>query len=144
MDIVNDLKRNGLKNTKCRAAILDILEQNDQPVAAESLFHELSGKNITVNLSTIYRTLETLTSKNLIAKLNILGEDKAFYEYNRMGHRHYLICLGCKKILAIERCPIKDYEEALKKETNYVISGHKLDIYGYCPECRKTSERQRY
>jgi Fur family ferric uptake transcriptional regulator len=137
MDIGDDLKRSGLKNTRCRAAILNILEQSDQPVSADSLFRELGEKNITVSFSTVYRTLEALENKNLVVKLAITGEDKAFYEYNRMGHRHYLICLGCKKILAIEHCPLKDYEESLKKETAYAISGHKLDIYGYCPACQK-------
>lgn len=137
MDIVDDLRRNGLRNTKCRAAILDILEQNDQPVAADKLFRELNEKNITMSFSTVYRTLEALTDKKLVTKLIIAGEDKAFFEYNQMGHRHYLICLGCKKILAIEHCPLKGYEETLKKETDYAISGHKLNIYGYCPGCQK-------
>jgi Fur family ferric uptake transcriptional regulator len=137
MNIVDDLKRNGLKNTKCRAAILDILEQSDQPVAADRLFHQLNEKNIILSFSTVYRTLETLTDKKLVKKLTIAGEDKAFFEYNRKGHRHYLICLDCKKILAIEHCPLKGYEEILKKETDYAISGHKLDIYGYCPDCQK-------
>lgn len=137
MDIVDDLKRNGLKNTKCRAAVLEMLEQSDQPVTADSLFHKLSKKNISVSFSTVYRTLEALTEKKLVTKLIITGEDKTLFEYNRMGHRHYLICLGCKKILALEHCPLKGYEENLKKETHYAISGHRLDIYGYCPECQR-------
>jgi Fur family ferric uptake transcriptional regulator len=137
MDIGDDLKRSGLKNTRCRAAILNILEQSDQPVSADSLFRELGEKNITVSFSTVYRTREAQENKNLVVKLAIMGEDKAFFEYNGMGHRHYLICLGCKKILAIEHCPLKGYEESLKKETAYAISGHKLDIYGYCPACQK-------
>ncbi|NCC82681.1 MAG: transcriptional repressor [Clostridia bacterium] len=137
MDIVDDLRRNGLRNTKCRTAILDILEQSDQPVAADRLFRELNEKDITMSFSTVYRTLEALTDKKLVTKLIIAGEDKALFEYNRMGHRHYLICLGCKRILAIEHCPLEGYEETLKKETDYVISGHKLNIYGYCPDCQK-------
>jgi Fur family ferric uptake transcriptional regulator len=139
-DIVNDLKRSGLKNTRCRAAILYILAQREQPVTADRLFQELSERKITVSFSTVYRTLEALVEKNIITKLSIMGEDKAFFEYNGMGHRHYLICLGCKKILAIEHCPLKGYEESLKKETAYAISGHKLDIYGYCPACQKMNK----
>lgn len=140
-DIVNDLKRSGLKNTRCRAAILYILAQSEQPITADRLFQELSRRKITLSFSTVYRTLEALVDKNLVTKLAIMGEDKAFFEYNRMGHRHYLICLGCKKILAIEHCPLKDYEESLKKETAYAISGHKLNIYGYCPVCQRMNNR---
>jgi Fur family ferric uptake transcriptional regulator len=71
-------------------------------------------------------------------RLSIPGDNRALYEMNQMTHRHYLVCLGCKKILAIEHCPLKAYEKALGEKTDYAIAGHKLDIYGYCPECRRS------
>jgi Fur family ferric uptake transcriptional regulator len=37
-DYGDNLKQSGLKNTKRRIAILDILEQSDQPIAAEQVF----------------------------------------------------------------------------------------------------------
>jgi len=136
-DYANNLKRSGLKNTKQRTSILDILEQSDQPIAAEQVFLELKEKDISVNLSTVYRTLEALADKNMVTKLSIAGDNRALFEYNHMVHRHYLVCLGCKKILGIDSCPLEDYEKALAKETNYTIAGHKLDIYGYCPKCQE-------
>ncbi len=131
------IKLSGLRNTKSRTAILDILEQSSQPISAEQVFLKLKEKKITANLSTVYRTLDALSDKNLATKLSITGDNRTLYEFNRMVHRHYLVCLGCKKIMAIDSCPLEDYEKALEKETNYLISGHKLDIYGYCPECRE-------
>lgn len=135
-DFADNLKINGLKSTKHRIAILDILKKSSQPIAAEQLFEEMRKRDISINLSTVYRTLDTLCDKNLLTKLNIDGENKTLFEFNRMLHIHHLVCLGCKKIIAIERCPLEGYEKALAKETNYAIAGHKLDIYGYCPECR--------
>ena len=142
IDFGDDLRRSGLKNTKHRTAILDILEKSEQPLAAEQVFLELKEKDISANLSTVYRTLESLTDKNMVTKLNIAGDNRTLFEYNRMVHRHYLICLGCKKILAINRCPLEDYEKSLANETNYSIEGHKLDVYGYCPECREKGCRK--
>ncbi len=127
----------GLKNTKSRLAILDILERSVQPVSAEQIFLELKEKNISANLSTVYRTLDKLTEKKLVTKLQITGDSRALFEYNRMVHKHYLICLECKKITAIESCPLGDYVKALARETDYSIAGHRLDIYGFCPDCRK-------
>lgn len=141
-DFSDELVRVGLKSTKQRSAILDILEQSDQPLAAEQVFLELKNRGVSANLSTVYRTLEVLSDRNLAVKLNISGDSRALFEYNRKIHRHYLICLGCKKIMAIHRCPLKDYEKALEEETNYSISGHKLDVYGYCPECQSRSRQQ--
>ena len=130
-------KGSGLKNTKSRLAILEILEKSAQPVSAEQVFLELKNKNISANLSTVYRTLDTLAEKRLATKLQLTGDSRTLFEYNRMAHKHYLICLECKKITPIESCPLGNYVKELAKETDYAISGHKLDIYGYCPECRK-------
>lgn len=130
------LKRCGLKKTKSRSAILDILEQSESPISAEQVFLELKERVIPTNLSTVYRTLDTFADKKLVKKLTLSGDSRNLYEYNRMIHRHYLICLGCNKIVSIDSCPLADYEKHLAEETNYKITGHKLDIYGYCPDCR--------
>lgn len=136
-DYQEDLKRSGLKNTKSRTGILHILEQKKQPISAEDVFLELKKRGIPANLSTVYRTLDALAEKELVTKQNIIGDNRALFEYNHMEHKHYLVCLGCKKIIAINRCPLKNYQEILEKETDYTIIGHKLDLYGYCPECRE-------
>ncbi len=83
-----------------------------------------------------------MSEKNLAVKLNIAGDGRTLFEFNRMVHKHYLVCLGCKRIVAINGCPLEDYEKTLAKETNYSIEGHKLDIYGYCPECREKGQRK--
>jgi len=130
------IQKSGLKHTKHRAVILELLEQNDQPATAEQLYSELLAKNIPVNLSTVYRTLDALCEKDLVTKLTIDGDNRALFEFNSFLHRHHLICLGCKKIVTIESCPLGNYEQTLENSTHFAITGHKLDIYGYCPDCR--------
>jgi len=133
-----DLNICGLKKTKQRTAILELLKKSTQPVSAEVIYENLIKKNIQVSLSTVYRTLETLVLKELITKINLTGDSKFLFELNRMVHSHYLRCIGCKKIITINHCQLKGYEEHLAHETGFSIMGHKLDIYGYCPECRKS------
>lgn len=130
------IKKSGLKGTKSRSAILEVLEQSKQPLSAEAVYAELKHKNIAINLSTVYRTLDALTDKDLAVRLTITGENKALYEASHAGHRHYLVCLDCKKTMAVEGCPLEGYEKKLADETDFVIEGHRLDIYGYCAECR--------
>lgn len=141
LELEDGLRRSGLKKTRQRTAILEILEQSPQPMAAEQIFIVLKEKSIPANLSTVYRILETLAEKELVLKLRIEGDGRTLFERNRMVHKHYLVCLGCKKITPIEGCPLEGYEKALEAETNYKIAGHKLDIYGYCPKCRETGSQ---
>ena len=136
-NLCDELKKRGLKATKHRIVILDRLRKSGKPYTAEQLFTEMLNKNININFSTVYRTLDILCNKNLVTKLNIEGTGGAMYEYNTVTHRHHLICLGCRKITPIDYCPLGDYESSLEKKTNYIISGHKLDVYGYCPDCKK-------
>ncbi len=136
-DFAAILKKSGLKNTRHRTSILEILDQKKQPVTVEQVFIDLQKKGIPANLSTVYRILESLNAKSLVQKRRISGDHKTFYELNHMLHRHYIVCLVCKKILAIDDCPLEKYEKKIEEKTNFKIEGHNLDIYGYCPECQK-------
>ncbi len=136
-DILKGLKDKGLKQTRHRLAILELLKNTNQPLTAEAVFAALREKKIAINLSTVYRNLELLGEKEMLNKLTLAGESRAVFEYNQKIHRHYLICLACSKVDIIEHCPLQGYEEGLSQETAYQIIGHKLDVYGYCPDCLK-------
>ena len=137
MQVEDRFKKSGLKNTKSRKLILDILIKSDQPISAEQIFLELKENKIEINLSTVYRTLESFEHKNLVTKINIIDDQRMLFEYNQVGHRHYLICVMCKKIITVQNCPLGSYEKNLEKETQFSIVGHKLYLYGYCEDCQK-------
>ena len=125
----------GLKNTKHRNSILDILSKCDVPVTAEDIYLKLKNNSTSISLSTVYRTLETLCSKGLILKISISEDNKALFELNRMEHKHHIVCVGCKKMFSVDGCPLKEYEKVLQEKMGFDITGHKLEIYGYCPKC---------
>ena len=91
----------------------------------------------TISLSTIYRILELFNKKNIVRRTTLLEDDKAVFELNHIEHRHHLICLGCKKIIDIEHCPLDSFEKDLEASTDFSIVDHKLELYGYCKECKK-------
>lgn len=132
------LKQKGLKNTRHRNSILEILGNNDQPVTAEQVFLELKRNDVSINLSTVYRILEALVSRNLAVKSSITGDNSALFELNRMEHKHHLVCIGCKKMFSVDGCPFKEYEKLLQDKTGFDVMGHKLEIYGYCRNCKET------
>ena len=141
-DAEESLKHGGLKSTRYRRAMLGILAESGQPLSAEDVFLRLKELSYEANLSTVYRALETFAQKNMVEKLVIAGENKALFGLSHAAHSHHLICLQCKSILAVEHCPLGQYEEALAKETKFEIAGHSLDIYGYCPKCKSKKDRR--
>ncbi len=133
------LKESGLKNTKQRKAIFDILAMSQQPLAVEDVYLTLKGNRTDVNLSTVYRALECMSGSSVVRKLSVAGDNRMRYELDRPTHRHYLVCVQCKKMLPVGHCPLEAYEKAVAQDTHYAIMGHRLDIYGLCPECQAAS-----
>ena len=131
---------NGIKATKQRELIFDALKQSDTPVTAEQLFLKLKAVDSLINLSTVYRSLNIFVEKKLVIESFIPEEKTSVFEINRMEHKHYLICVNCKKVMAIDNCPVEEYEKSLEKSTGFDIKGHKLEIFGYCPECRSKNK----
>lgn len=132
----NILSKKGFKKTKARAAVVETLETASQPLAAEDIFVKIKESGLSVNLSTVYRTLDLMLNTGLVEK-TIINGSKAVYELTGAGHRHHLICTACSRIVAINICPFKRMEKQLGKKTNFDITGHKLELYGLCPDCKK-------
>ncbi|MFU0832688.1 MAG: Ferric uptake regulation protein [Oscillospiraceae bacterium] len=130
------LKRCGLKSTRQRRRIIGILEQSANPISAEGIFIQLREQGESISLSTVYRVLELLVAKHLVRKLSTVEECGALFEmYDK--HRHYMVCLGCHKRFPLDDCPLEPYEKGLMAKTGFDVTGHNLEIFGYCRDCQK-------
>ena len=127
------LKQAGLKNTKPRMEILKVLEQSNSPLTAEEIYAKLNKKDI--NLSTVYRTLNTFDNCHIVKKeinkrkeniFSLEGEDT-----------HILVCVKCHRSIPLKGCPYHEANEELEKTTGFLIEDHNTEIYGVCPDCQK-------
>jgi len=132
------LKKNGLKSTKSRKLILEVLKKSQEPMSAQKIYVNVRHQG-ELDFSTVYRTLSTLNEKSIIIK-NIEGDGKAYYQINNHNHSHYLVCFECKKRILIDACPLEELTKNLEKITGFHISGHKLEFIGECPECFKKNK----
>jgi Fur family ferric uptake transcriptional regulator len=117
--------------------VYDILKGSELPLTSEELFLKLKDVDASISYSTVYRILDAFAEKGLVLKSNIGDENKAVFELSRAEHRHRLICIGCRKMIALEDCPLDEYEKSLESKTHFDITAHKLEIFGYCPACKE-------
>jgi Fur family ferric uptake transcriptional regulator len=139
-DYIVLLKKTGLKSTRHRLSILEILNESPQPISAEEIFLHLKSKEISINLSSVYRILDTFVEKELAVKSSVDGCDMSLFEASHAEHLHHFICQGCRKMVLISGCPLESYEKLLQDKLGCEITGHKLEIYGYCKDCMKKSQ----
>lgn len=130
------LKNAGIKNTKHRSLIFELLEYAEAPLTAEEIFISLKEKSSAISLSTVYRTLEKLTATNLLLKSTMPDDGKARYELNHHEHKHYLVCMRCNKRISITDCPMKEFAKVLENQEDFDVIRHNLEIYGYCKDCK--------
>jgi Fur family ferric uptake transcriptional regulator len=126
----------GIKKTKQRLALLEILEAAPVPLTASQIHALYQQKDNDAWLSTTYRTLDMFTESGIVNRLIPMDSTNAQYELNRHEHKHYAVCSGCHKRLDLESCPLKDAELDTKKGV-FHVTGHRLEVYGYCEDCYK-------
>ena len=73
----NILKNAALKSTKKRQVLLLLLQKQARPMTAEEL-HALAEPILPMNVSTVYRTLNTLTEKKILIR-SVRQDGKAYY-----------------------------------------------------------------
>lgn len=123
------LSQHGLKCTHQRLDVLGTLINANSPMTADMIFSQLNN----ISRSTVYRILEKLTESGIVIREAFNGSTEMYYEAALMTHRHYAVCLGCHKMQYIDDCPVHD-----AKVSHFTVTGHRLELYGYCDECGRS------
>lgn len=140
----------GIKWTKQRKCVYQILSDVKEPLSAHQIY-QLALQLVpheTYALSTIYRILATFEENGLVNSTTWMGDDTVVYELEKGEHRHFAVCLECHKRIPLQSCPFSlEYERedcgqehhhakdaALK---DFIVTGHKIELYGYCKNCSK-------
>lgn len=124
----------GVKRTKQRESLLTALERSANPLSAPDISFSMKEIGMKASLSTVYRILDFFVSKGLVTKINMMNSEMSLYELNRNKHKHYAVCLSCRKIIEMEHCPLEAFMPELENG-DFQVTGHNLEIYGICREC---------
>ena len=65
----------GLKRTKPREQVYDVLAAADRPLDVREIYSRLEGQGLA--LSTVYRVLTAFEEHQMVTKTTIMGEDTA-------------------------------------------------------------------
>ncbi len=135
------LARTGLKATRQRELIAKAFFATNTHISAEALYRRVSGRDRRIGLVTVYRTLKLLKEAGL-AHERQFGEGRALFEHaSSERHHDHMICTECGKITEFENCKIEALQEQVARRFEFSLQYHKLELYGFCRECRANSNR---
>ncbi|MEO1490546.1 MAG: Fur family transcriptional regulator [Pseudomonadota bacterium] len=123
------LKGTGVRITRQRRVILQVLsEADDHPDAAE-IFQRASAVDASVSLTTVYRTMKLLEEKGEIHRHSFEGGPSRF-EHADAAHHDHLIDLDTGNVIEFRSDKIEALQREIARELGYDIVHHKLELYG--------------
>ena len=132
--LIDTLKKNNLKLTRQRLAIVEIFSNDRSHSSAHTIFEKVRKKVPSVSLSTVYLTLNLFKGEGAIKELEFYDRENR-YESDVTDHLD-LVCLGCGRIVNYNE-PIHMLKERVEKKTGFVMNRMRYEYYGYCKKCKQ-------
>ena len=134
------LREKGLKVTRQRLVVLEVLAENPQEhLTTEEIYERVKAENPDIGLATVYRTVQLLLELELIDRIN-LDDGFARYEIGDTQecerHRHHhLICLRCGRVSAFQKDMLEELETGVEDQNVLRVTDHEVKLYGICRDC---------
>jgi Fur family ferric uptake transcriptional regulator len=139
--LISFLKEKGFKSTRQRDIIATEFLKTGEHVTAEDLYKKINRKHKDIGLTTVYRTLKLL-KKSGLATESIFADNLTRYEpLSEDDHHDHLVCLDCGSITEFENSKIERLQEKIADEFGFHTVSHKMDLYGYCRECKNRTKK---
>lgn len=131
------IARNSLKVTPQRMLIVDVFLRSGGHLTTEEIYECVKAVDASVGQATVYRTMKLLCDSGLAKEVHF-GDGVARYEQHYGGSHHdHLICERCGANIEVLDEEIERLQDDLAKRHGYVLTSHRMYLYGVCPKCRK-------
>ncbi len=138
------LKERGIRLTRQRQILLDLIDKSGKHLDAESLYHLARKEDPKLNRVTVYRTLKMLKKGGLVDELDLMhfGGDQHFYETRLKQEHAHVICLSCGKVEEFFGEPLQKLRRQVEDHFGFNIVIARTEIGGYCSHCQVLRARE--
>lgn len=127
------LRESGHRLTPQRELVLAAVEKLGH-ATPDQVYAEVRTHSDSINLSTVYRTLELLDDLGLIHHAHL--SDRAPTYHSASGHEHaHLICRICHTVISVDRSEAELALGELAAKRGFSPDYGHLTVFGRCQEC---------
>lgn len=124
----------GGRRTASRQAIVEAVVGTGGHLTAEQIATAVQVRFPSVNLSTVYRTLEALEDLRVVDHVH-LGHGRAVYHLTDESHQH-LFCEHCERVQEVPISKLRPLFGMLEDEFGFELDRRHFAIVGRCRACR--------
>ena len=127
------LRRNGLRATGQRLVILSALDHLGH-ATMEQLLEATQDALPNLQLSTIYRSVETLTEHGLVSHTHLTGATPTYQLATHGDHAH-LVCRGCGSVTEMDDDVAHRFTADIARVHGFDVDFGHLSVFGRCAAC---------
>jgi Fur family peroxide stress response transcriptional regulator len=138
--LVQGLKDAGLKLTRQRLAILELLADSRAHPTVAAIYQQLHGRFPAMSQTTVYNTLDSLVKLGLIHEIGRAGDDAAHYDADTDPHVN-VVCQTCGKIIDMPADNQVPSLATVAQRSGFEIHGARIVYYGLCTSCARSARK---
>lgn len=133
------LKQRGVRLTRQRQILLDLIDKSGKHLNAEDLYVLAREQDPKLNRVTVYRTLKMLKEGGLVDELDLMHvEGEQHYYETRMKQEHaHIICLRCGRVEEFFGEPLQKLRRQVESHFGFQVVLARTEIGGYCSNCQR-------
>jgi Fur family ferric uptake transcriptional regulator len=137
--IRSTLKQRGIRLTRQRRILLDLIDQTGLHLDAEQLYDLARRKDAGINRVTVYRTIHMLKEAGLVDELDLMhwSGDQHFYETRFKQEHAHVVCLRCGKVEEFFGEPLRKIRRQVESQLGFEVLLTRTEVGGYCAHCRR-------
>lgn len=129
------------RTTKQKQLIMDILRRAATPLTPLEIYERARSEQPALAKSTVYRNLEAMQERGEAVREILESGESVYAAAGGHAHRHYMICKDCNRMQNLPECPLEKLEREIADTSDFIVTDHVVQIYGYCRECAKKHSR---
>jgi Fur family ferric uptake transcriptional regulator len=136
--IQDSLRERGVRLTRQRRILLDLIDHSGLHLDAESLYQLAKEKDPKLNRVTVYRSLKLFKEGGLVDELDLMHHsgDQHYYETRLKQEHAHVICLRCGKVEEYFGEPLQEMRKQVESHFGFEVVATRTEIGGYCSHCR--------
>ncbi|NLE76151.1 MAG: transcriptional repressor [Chloroflexi bacterium] len=130
------LRSHGFRLTPQREMVLSVLHEIEGFATAEEIYQRVQALSASVDISTVYRTLDLLQGFHLVAAVEQVDGQRRYELLGVHGPHLHMVCRICGEVMGADLEAAQALAATLEQQYGFQVDVEQLGISGICPSCR--------
>jgi Fur family ferric uptake transcriptional regulator len=125
----------GVRSTRQRTAVSEVLGKVDGFRSAQDLHDLLRHDGASVGLTTVYRHLQALADAGQVDVLRTDDGEAVYRRCPTVEHHHHLVCRTCGRSVEVDGPEVEAWASTVAASHGFTDVTHTVEVFGTCAAC---------